>query len=57
MLAACIMLVSYLARLFDPEDVGDVFFRKVGISPNYITLQRNRSFKYITGAGNVARMG
>jgi hypothetical protein len=28
-----------LGLLFDPEDGGDNLFRKVGLSPNYTTLQ------------------
>jgi hypothetical protein len=31
-----------LGLLFDPEDVGDIFLRNVGLSPNYKALQPRR---------------
>jgi hypothetical protein len=33
-----------MAKLFDPEDGGDMLLRNMGLSPNYMELQPGRLY-------------
>jgi hypothetical protein len=38
------MLGFLLALLHNPEDGGSMFLENVGVSPNYVVLQRRRQY-------------